>query len=67
MFVARWWTGVRPDIGTPWPAPPCNDPIDDIARLEIPLASGTIEVDLPFAWRQVCSSPASVSISLETK
>jgi hypothetical protein len=67
MLGASWWIGVQPDNGTPLPVPPCNDPIYDVSRVEIPLATGTIAVDLPIVWHEVCSSPASVSIAFETK
>jgi hypothetical protein len=67
MLGASWWIGVKPDNGTPLPAPPCNDPIFDVSRVEIPLATGAIAVDLPIVWHEVCSSPASVSIAFVTK
>jgi hypothetical protein len=67
MLGASWWIGGQSDNGTPLPAPPCNYPIYDVSRVEIPLATGTIAFDLPIVWHEVCSSPASVSITFETK
>jgi hypothetical protein len=60
---ATWPVGGQ----TPFSAPPCNDSIYDVTRVEIPLATGTIAFDLPIIWHEVCSSPASVSITFETK
>lgn len=67
MLSDWWWVGVQPADGTPFPAPPCTDPIFDVSRVEIPLASGSLAFDLPIVWRVVCTSPASVSITFETK
>jgi hypothetical protein len=68
VLGASWWVGTRDANGNAvGSAPPCVDPILDVTRLELPFASGSAIVDLPMAWREVCSSPASVSITLETK
>jgi hypothetical protein len=64
---AWWWLGVYPDKGTPLPAPPCADPISDVSRVEIPLRSDSIEIDLDIPWHTVCTSPASTSLALVTK
>jgi hypothetical protein len=38
-----------------------------VTRIEFPLARGTIEIDLPtpWEWREVCSSPGSVTVDVE--
>lgn len=67
VLGAWWWTGGHPDVGTPLPAPPCTDPISDVSRVEVRLASGSLQIDLGTVWHQVCSSPASVSLAFVTK
>jgi len=68
VIGASWWVGVHDASGNPaLSAPPCADPIFDVTRVELPFAVGSSLIDLPATWREVCSSPASVSISLETK
>lgn len=63
MLSASWPVGGQPSVS----APPCTDPIDDVSRIEIPLATGAIELDLPIVLHEVCTSPASVSMTFETK
>lgn len=63
MLSAVWPVGGQTSI----PAPPCNDPIYDVSRVEIPLATGALELDLPIVLHEVCSFPASLSIAFETK
>lgn len=48
-------------------APPCAGGIRDVTRVEFPFASGTKQIDLPTTWREVCSSPASVTVTLQAK
>jgi hypothetical protein len=67
VLGAWWWIGGSTENGTPLPAPPCTNPIGDVARVEFPLALGSIQIDLGEVWHQVCSSPASVSVSVEDK
>jgi hypothetical protein len=68
VMGASWWVGVRDESGNAvGSAPPCADPIFDVARVELPFASGSTVIDLPTTWHEVCSSPASVSVTLETK
>jgi hypothetical protein len=60
-----WWVGVRDGTGRLLGSvPPCADPISDVTRVEFPLASGSIQIDLPTIWHEVCSSPASVSLTV---
>jgi hypothetical protein len=66
--LRAWWSlAIAPSGGTPLPAPPCADPINDVSRVEIPLRSGSIEIDLDINWHEVCTSPASVSLTFVTE
>ena len=68
VLGGSWWTGVRDENGKAvFTAPPCADPVHDVTRVEFPLAEGTIEIDLPtpWQWRDVCSSPGSVTVEVE--
>lgn len=65
VLGAWWWTGGSTENGTPLSAPPCTDPITDVTRVRFPLALGSILIDLGTVWHEVCSSPASVSITVE--
>jgi hypothetical protein len=68
VIGASWWVGVRDESGNAvGSAPPCADPVFGVTRVELPFASGSTVIDLPTTWREVCSSPASVSVALETK
>jgi photosystem II stability/assembly factor-like uncharacterized protein len=65
VIGASWWIGVRDENGNVvHSAPPCADPINDVTRVEFPVASGSIRIDLPTIWNEVCSSPASVSLTV---
>ncbi|MGH2466852.1 MAG: hypothetical protein ACRDGL_03875 [Candidatus Limnocylindrales bacterium] len=60
-----WWTGIRSATGaTAFPPPSCADPVHDVARVAFPLASSSNEIKLFTVWREVCSSPASVSLTV---
>ncbi len=65
VLGAWWWTGGSTENGTPLAAPPCTDPLTDITRVEFPIAQDSIQIDLGTVWHQVCSSPASVSVTIE--
>ncbi len=65
VLGAWWWTGGSTENGTPLSAPPCTDPITDITRVEFPLVLDSIQIDLGTVWHEVCSSPASVSVTVE--
>ena len=65
VIGAWWWSGARPDTGTPFPAPPCAGPINEVTRVEFPLATGTLHIDLPVVLKQVCSSTASMSLTIK--
>ena len=47
--------------------PPCTDGISDVTRVEIPLASDSLQVELGTVWPEVCPDPASVSLTFVTK
>lgn len=65
IVLGDWWRiDTLTDNGTPVPAPPCLNPISDVTRVEFPLATGSLQVDLPTVLRQVCSSPASMSLTI---
>ncbi len=65
VLGAWWWIGGSADNGTLLSAPPCTDPISDITRVEFPVALGSIQIDLGTVWHEVCSSPASVSVTVQ--
>jgi hypothetical protein len=67
MIAASWWTGAHDANGNAIGVGPCADPVVDVTRIEFPFASGSTVIDLPTTWKEVCSSPASVSIAFETK
>lgn len=64
VFEARWWMLSGPDSSGTTP-PPCIDPIRHVTRAEVPLAAGLLEIDLGTVWREVCTSPPSVWLSVE--
>ncbi len=64
VLGAWWWIGGHTENGTPLPAPPCTDRISDVSRVKFPIASGSIQIDLGTVWQEVCSSPASVSLTI---
>lgn len=61
ILSARWPSGGTLASGA---TPPCHDPVEDVNRVVIPLASGTIQIDLNPTWHEVCPGPASVSLAL---
>lgn len=67
IVLGAWWQVdvVQPTSGTPYPSPPCLKPTSDVTRVEYPLATGTIEIQLPTVLNQVCSSPASMSLTIK--
>jgi hypothetical protein len=65
VLGAWWWTGGSTENGTPLSAPPCTGPISDVTRVEFPLAFGSIQIELGTVWHEVCSSPASISVTVE--
>ncbi|HEX7949750.1 MAG TPA: hypothetical protein VF494_05330 [Candidatus Limnocylindrales bacterium] len=76
-FSVSWWVGANDANGMPlYSAPPCGGAVEDVSRVEFPVASGVITIDLQAAtpeggssvpWHQVCSSPTSISFEIKTK
>ncbi len=74
-FSVSWWVGANDANGTPvYTAPPCVGGVTDVSRVAFPVASGAIAIDLEAAsqqagasvpWRQVCSSPMSISFEIK--
>ena len=64
IVVGAWWRIPGLPSGTGIPATPCTGAIGDVSRVEIPLASSSIQIDLGTVWHEVCSSPASVSLTV---
>ncbi len=56
--IGAWWGG----FGAP---SACYGAIHDVTRVELPLATGALLIDLPTVFQQVCTSPASVSLMIE--
>ena len=60
-FRASWYNGNNPGF-TP---PPCAGTVSDVTRAEFPLASGSIEIVWDTALAEVCTSPSSVSVTVD--
>jgi hypothetical protein len=60
-LAATWPTGEVVGGQTP---PPCNGAVQGVRQVEIPAAVDRIVIDLGTVWEEVCSSPASVTISV---
>jgi hypothetical protein len=60
-FNASWYNGNNPGF-TP---PPCAGTVSDVTRAEFPLASGSIEIAWDTALLEVCTSPSSVSVTVD--
>jgi hypothetical protein len=64
-------------LGDSWPLHPaasgegalnsCGRAITDATRVEIPFASGSLQIDLGTVWPEVCPDPPSVSMTFITK
>ena len=64
IVLGAWWHIPGLPSGTGIPATQCTGAISDVSRVEIPLASSSIQIDLGTVWHEVCSSPASVSLTV---
>jgi hypothetical protein len=61
-----WWLGFHNEAGeTVEPAPRCEGKIGDVDRLDLPFASGTVEIRLDRPWREVCAAPPSVTVAVD--
>ena len=64
---ASWPLPSAADDGTtPQPAPPCEVTLNDVNDAAVPFASGDIEFTWEIALSEVCTSPSSVSLGIET-
>jgi hypothetical protein len=77
-FSATSGGNVSIALGASWPIPwmwaqlektppPCAGAISNVSRVEIPLASGSLQIDLGTVWPEVCPDPASVWLTFVTK
>jgi hypothetical protein len=64
--LSDWWfvgfVGATP--------PPCLNPVSDVTRVAFPLATGSLQIELPTPggsalFQQVCSSPASMTANID--
>ncbi len=67
LVLGAWWQAApqQAENGTPVPVPPCLHPISNVTRIQFPLAAGTIEIELPTVFNEVCASPASMSLTIK--
>ncbi len=76
-FSVSWWTGGNDENGLPVDTPPpCPGAVSDVTRVEVPLASGAITIDLETAvripessvpWQEVCAGRDSIPLTITTE
>lgn len=76
-FSVSWWVGANDVNGKPlFTAPPCVGAVSDVTRVDFPVASGVVAIDLDTAvqeagssvpWHEVCSSPMSISFEIKPR
>lgn len=76
-FSVSWWIGATDANGMPIDTPPpCPGAVEDVTRVEVPLASGEVTIDLETAiripessvpWHEVCTSRDSISLTITTE
>lgn len=76
-FDVSWWADAGDANGTSLPtAPPCPGALHDVTRVEVPLASGVITIDLEAAvrmpessvpWHGVCAGRDRISLTITTE
>jgi hypothetical protein len=64
IVLGAWWYVPAWLSGSGFSPPPCTAAIRNVTRAEIPLESSSLEFDLGTVWADVCSSPASVSVTV---
>lgn len=64
IVLGAWWWVPGHASGAGLSAPPCSGLVGDVSRVSIPVGSDALEVQLGTVWREVCTSPATVSISV---
>lgn len=57
VLEADWLVSGGPPPGAVYK---CEAPIEAVTSLELPTASGRLAIELGTTWHQVCTSPASV-------
>jgi len=65
IILGAWWWVPGHLSGTGMTAPPCTGRVSDVSRVSIPFASDSLELDLGTVWREVCTAPATVSITVK--
>lgn len=76
-FSVSWWTGADDANGMPLDTPPpCPGAVEAVTRVEVPLASGAIMIDLEAAireagssvpWHEVCAARDSIPLTITTE
>lgn len=61
VMLGAWWPLPTAPNATTW----CRDPVLGVTRASFPLATGVIAFDLGMTVREVCPSPASMSVTIE--
>ncbi len=64
IVLGDWWYSDAPLAVSP---PPCVSPIIDIARIMFPLATGSLQIELPTVFEQACSSSPSMSVGIDLR
>jgi hypothetical protein len=65
VIGASWPFPASAENPTALPEPSCARPIQQVERIEFPLATGALEIVLPIAVPRVCASPASISLEIK--
>ncbi len=65
IVIGAWWYVPALLSGTGVTPPPCSGAISRVTRVEIPLASDSVPINLGTVWAEACASPATVSITVE--
>jgi len=60
-LTATWSTGNVEPGQTP---EPCDGAVQGVRQAQVPVAEGRLVIDLGVTWREVCATPASLTITL---
>ncbi len=66
IVLGAWWPIPRLSQHPDPASRPCSQAIANVSRLEIPLGSSDVQVQLGEVWPEVCTSQASVSITMKS-